>query len=352
MKRWKLWIFGVLAVAGTAGGVVYAVAVAPGAKTKFEAAVLFFTAAAAVTGFLGLIVSWLSYRLEAGRVPKPDLAIVSDGELVRRWDLEIELLDPEPDVAAEVQQERQRLEAVIERMRQPAKSAPTTLAAAVLGSAWTAGQVSDEAITNYQKEVDEYLERYEEYLKERHLAEAFWARSRELVFAFTNERAGVPAEGFRAVIHIPTDDDLHVIERPEAPDLGDPPKAPPPPRPQSLFDFGGLVPPSLYRMPDLDRSLGALRDITPPGNVSPPTIRPGSTIVEFSVTEVLHNLHDDTRDHPLVLLFNRSGTWTVSYEVHARNLPQPKSGTLTLVVSLRDGDGGSSANKKGEAREG
>ncbi len=97
MKRWKLWIFGVLAVAGTAGGVVYAVAVAPGAKTKFEAAVLFFTAAAAVTGFLGLIVSWLSYRLEAGRVPKPDLAIVSDGELVRRWDLEIELLDPEPD---------------------------------------------------------------------------------------------------------------------------------------------------------------------------------------------------------------------------------------------------------------
>src|SRR6266498_3463012 len=88
MNRLKLWIFGVLAVAGTAGGVAYAVAVAPGAKTKFEAALLFFTAAAAVTGFLGLIVSWLSYRLEAGRVPKPDLAIVSGGELVRRWDLE------------------------------------------------------------------------------------------------------------------------------------------------------------------------------------------------------------------------------------------------------------------------
>jgi hypothetical protein len=103
---------------------------------------------------------------------------------------------------------------------------------------------------------------------------------------------------------------------------------------------------------DDNTGLGAPRDITPQGNVSPPTIRPGSTIVEFSVTEVLHNLDDDTRDHALVLLFNRSGTWTVPYQVHARNLRQPKSGALTMVVPLRDGDGGSSADKKGEALEG
>src|SRR6266498_4800816 len=119
MNRLKLWIFGVLAVAGTAGGVAYAVAVAPGAKTKFEAALLFFTAAAAVTGFLGLIVSWLRYRLEAGRVPKPDLAIVTDGKLVHRWDIQIELLDPEADVSSEVQRQRQRLSEEIERLRQP-----------------------------------------------------------------------------------------------------------------------------------------------------------------------------------------------------------------------------------------
>jgi len=105
-------------------------------------------------------------------------------------------------------------------------------------------------------------------------------------------------------------------------------------------------------MPDLSRPLGALRDIRPPGNVSPPTIRPGSTIVEFSVTEVMHNLHDDTRDDPLVLLFNRPGTWTVPYQVHARNLPQPKSGMLTLVVSLREGNGDAREGLNDEVPEG
>ncbi len=336
MKRLKLVVFGLLATAGTATSVVYALAVAPGAKTKFEEATLFFAAAAAVTGFLGLIVSWLNYRLEAGRVPKPDLAIVTDGKLVHRWDIQIELLDPEADVSSEVQRQRQRLSEEIERLRQPPASTATSLAAAVLGGAFGSKQVSEEAIADYRKEVEDYLRRYEEYLRDRRVTDVFWARSRELVFAFTNERAGVPAEGVRAVIHIPTDDDLHVVEMDDVPETRNPPEVPSPPHPPSFLDLPGLMPPNLYRMPDLSQSLGALRNIKPPGNVSPPTIRPGSTIVEFSVTEVLHNLHDDTRDHPLVLLFNRPGTWTASYQVHARNLPQPKSGMLTLIVSARE----------------
>jgi hypothetical protein len=173
MKRWKLWIFGVLALAGTIGAVLYAIAVAPGAKTNFEAAVLIFFAAAALTGFLGLVVSWLSYRLESGRVPRPDLGIVSDGKLVRRWELEIELLNPEPDVSAETEKERRRLEAVIEKYEHPARPAPTSLAAVVLGSAFTASEVSDEAIADYRKDVEEYLGRYEEYLRQGHLVETF-----------------------------------------------------------------------------------------------------------------------------------------------------------------------------------
>ncbi len=53
------------------------------------------------------------------------------------------------------------------------------------------------------------------------------------------------------------------------------------------------------------------------------------------IKEVLHNLYDDSRDSPLVLLFNRSGTWTMPYEVHARNLPRPKKGILTLSVGVQ-----------------
>ncbi len=45
-----------------------------------------------------------------------------------------------------MQKEHDRLVAVIESLQQPAKSPPTMLAAAVLGTAWTGGRVSDEAI--------------------------------------------------------------------------------------------------------------------------------------------------------------------------------------------------------------
>jgi hypothetical protein len=237
---------------------------------------LVFTAAAAVTGYLGVLIGWLSYRLEAGRVPKPDLAIVSEGDLVRHWYIEIELLDPEPEVSSETQNERERMEGVIERLK-PSADTAATRGAALMGP-WVK-HVSEGAIAEYRKEVEEYLGEYQAYLKDRHLAETFWARSRRLVFAFTNERAGVPAEGVRAIIRLQTDDDLHLFEE--------------------------------------------------------------SDIPEFSVKEVLHNLYEDTRDHPLVLLFNRAGTWIVPYEVHARNLPKPKSGTLTLTVRVGEAEANS-----------
>src|SRR5437016_5850931 len=102
MSRFKLLTFAGLAIAGTAGAILYAVAVAPAATTRLEAALLFFTAAAAVTGYLGVLIGWLSYRLEAGRVPRPDLAIVSEGDLVRNWTIEIEFLDPERDVSEDI----------------------------------------------------------------------------------------------------------------------------------------------------------------------------------------------------------------------------------------------------------
>jgi len=338
VHHWRLWLFGLLAVAGTAGAVLYAVAVAPGAKTKLEAAILFFTAAAAVTGYLGVLVGWLSYRLEAGRVPKPDLAIVTEGQLVRRWDLEIELLEPEPDVSSEVRKERDRMKSVIAKLKRSAAQ-PGSPTAAALVSSWMLKQIDDDDIAGYRKAVEEYLGEYESHLKDRYLAEAFWARSRQLVFAFTNERAGVPAEGVRAVIRIPTDEDLHVLKPSDIPEIGEAPTAPQPPRPRSLLEFSPILAASLFRPPNLDESLGALRSVQPQGNVSPPTIRQGSTIVEFSVKEILHNLYEDTRDHPLVLLFNRAGTWTVSYEVHARNLPQPTIGKLILAVRVRGGEG-------------
>jgi len=322
----------VLAAAGTVSAVLYAFGVAPGAKTRFEAAILVFTAAAAITGYLGVLVGWLSYRLEAGKIPRPDLAIVSEGNLVHHWDIEIELLDPEPDAAADLRTERERMESVIANLR-PADPA-SKRAAAIMGP-WIE-QVSETDVATYRKEVDGYLGEYEEYLRKRHLASAFWARSRRLVFAFTNERAGVPAEGVRTIIHVPTDEDMRLIAESDIPEVEDAPRRPTPPRARSLFDFAPILPTTLLRTPTLAESLGALRDVEPQGNVSPPVIREGSTVVEFSVKEILHNLYEDSRDYLLVLFFNRAGVWTIPYEVHARNLPAPKGGRLTVTVRVRE----------------
>lgn len=335
MRRWKLWLFGGLAVVGTVAAVLYAVAAAPGAKTKLDIAILVFTAAAAVTGFLGLVVAWLSYSLETGRIPKPDLAIVAGGELVRDWHVEIDLLDPDAGVADALREEHDRMEEVIGKLRPPNTPATT---AALISNSFMFKEVSEKDIVDYRKEVAKYLREYEAFLKHRRAIEVLRARSAQMVLAFTNERAGMPAEGVRAVIQFPTDDSFRVWDPSDIPEPPEARNPPTPPRRRSFFEYPSITLPSLIDLPGIDRSLGSLRNVQPQGNVSPPTIREGSTIVEFSVKEVLHNLHEDTRDHPLVLQFNRAGSWTVPYELHARNLPQPRSGMLTLQVSVREGD--------------
>ena len=339
MARWKLWVYGVLAVTGTAAVIVYALSIAPEAKTRLDVALLLFTAAAAVTGYLGILISWTELRLEAGRVPKPDLAIVQEGQLVKLWEVEIELLPPDPDVSAEVAEERSKLERLIGQVEKlPAKTGGL---AASLAAAWAFGGVNADDIADYRKRIEEYLREYEGYVKEQRLFEAFRVRSKQVILAFTNERAGVPAEGLRAILRVPTGDDLHLLSPSDLPEEPTAPTRPKHPRPPSI-----LAPPFVLPrpfLPSLDQTLGALRDIRPQGNVSPPIIRPGSTIIEFSVNEVLHNLHEDSRDHPIILLFNQAGSWTVPYEIHARNLPAPQRGALSIVARLKEEQAGSNA---------
>jgi hypothetical protein len=334
---------------GTVAVILYALAVAPEARTSLDLAILVFTGAAALTGYLGIIVGWLSYRLEAGKVPKPGLAIIDRGRLVARWEVEIELLPPDPDVSAEVAAERTKLERSIATLEESteAKQPP---AGSGLFSSWAVREVNAEDIANYRKRVETYLRKYERYIKERRLREVFWARSKQVVFAFTNERAGVPVEGLRAIIRVPTDNDLHVLPASDIPEDLEAPTPPALPQRRSILDLGMPAAFSVFP-PSLERTLGTLRDVRPQGNVSPPTIRPGSTVIEFSVKEVLHNLHEDTREDPLILLFNRAGIWKVPFELHARNLPAPIRGELVLEARVKPPDLRSSAAPEPEDSE-
>jgi hypothetical protein len=159
------------------------------------------------------------------------------------------------------------------------------------------------------------------------------ARSCEVIFAFTNDRAGVPADGVRAIIHVP--DGVRACERSDVPEDPGMPGRPKPPRAQSMFDtiagisrgldFGPLMP-SFRSVPIVGRAR----------NVSAPTIRSGSsTEIEFTVGEILHNLKADSRENPVVFVFPRAGGWTIPYEVHARNLPNPKRGELTITTTVK-----------------
>lgn len=339
MARWKLWVYGVVAVTGTAAVIVYALSIAPETKTRLDVALLLFTAAAAVTGYLGILIRLDRATPGSGASTKTRSCHRARGPARQAVGGRDRAAPPDPDVPAEVAEEWSKLERLIGQVEKlPAKTGGL---AASLAAAWAFGGVNADDIADYRKRIEEYLREYEGYVKEQRLFGAFRVRSKQVILAFTNERAGVPAEGLRAILRVATGDDLHLLSPSDLPEEPTAPTRPKHPRPPSI-----LAPPFVLPrpfLPSLDQTLGALRDIRPQGNVSPPIIRPGSTIIEFSVNEVLHNLHEDSRDHPIILLFNQAGSWTVPYEIHARNLPAPQRGALSIVARLKEEQAGSNA---------
>lgn len=113
MKRARTVTFAILAIAGTTALVLTAIAVVGDARTSFDLAVLGFTAVAAIVGWLGLLISWLTYLLEAGKVPKPDLGFLQDGKSVKRLRTELEVQQADTDFTNEIQTERERLLALV-----------------------------------------------------------------------------------------------------------------------------------------------------------------------------------------------------------------------------------------------
>lgn len=325
--RLKVLAPALLAAAGTVAAILYAARVASNAKTDFDVAILVFACAAALTGYLGLLVAWLGYRLEVGRVPKPDLAFLEDGAATKRMDFEIELLPPkdEGEVAAQLTRETEEMEEWVAKVEQPRANRPSNPFAALA----LVTEISDEDVARFRGEIREYLKSYEKYLRVKRAFDAVMARSREVIFAFTNDRAGAPAEGVRIIIQAP--DDVRVLKRSDVPEEPEVPVRPKPPRAHSIFDTIA----ALDRAP-LTPFYPAMRAMpVPAGNVSGPTIRSGSTEIEFTVGEVLHNLREDTGDSPLMFIFARPDTWVIRYEMHARNLPSPKRGELTIRTRVK-----------------
>lgn len=318
MSKSKIIFFVVLAAAGTGAMVLYAARVFPAAPSSFQLAILIFTGIAAVVGFLGLLVSYLTYRIEAGRVPKPDIAIrLPDGSWSRSLSLDaafIESSEAFDDLVAERKSE----------LDEAAKVArPHPLVGDVISASF---QYDGE---RYQRDVERHIRRYREYLELKELWDNFWRRSYVTVVGFTNDKAGVPASGIKVAVHFPEDDEgMRILRLADLPEQPGEPERPAPPKPDTTFGLGGF---NLSRftptVPRID-----FPNISPPGNVSGPEIGRGSVLVSYTVQELLHNTLETTEEDPIVVSFLRPGEWTIPYEVHARNLPVPKKSTFMIEV--------------------
>jgi hypothetical protein len=328
MNRAKIWLFGGLAAAGTVVIVLVAAGVVGEAKTSLDVAVLAFTGLAAAIGWLGLIVSWLTYQLEAGRVPRPDVRIIDEGSLTSHWTVHLMRVAPAEDTAGILEREREELARAKEVSRRP--KAKGSLADLVGASSFLFPAPSEDDLRRYDERVEEYIPRLERFLIEKRSYDEFWSISRPLLLAFTNDKGGAPADGVLIRLHFPDKKEglvVHdVIGVPDKPPQ--PPARPAPPKGSSLLDQF-LVQPMSF--PDfIGRGLGSIEPIAPPGNVSGPDFEEGSVLVKYTVAQILHNVPEDNRDESLLVSFMKPGTWEIPYEVHARNLQAHRTGLLRI----------------------
>lgn len=321
MTRQKMFLFLALGIAGAGAMVVYGASVLPAAPSPFQLAVLVFTGIAAVVGFLGLIVSFVTLRMEAGRVPRPDVAIRgSGGTWSKTLSLDAAFIEPATEFPGEID-ERQRSLEHASRVEQP-----HPLVASFIASNFQ----SD--LGRYERDVENHLKQFQEHLEMKSIWDSFWRRSYVAVFALTNDKAGVPASGIKMSIHFPEEEEgIRIFRLEDLPDRPVEPNRPTPPRPAGVLGYDFRIP---NFAPPISRS--NFPDLRPPGNVSGPEIGKGSVLVSYTVQELLHNTIETTEDDPVVISFLQPGKWTVPYEVHARNLPTPKKGTLTIEVIESD----------------
>jgi hypothetical protein len=323
MARWKTWLFGSLGTLGTLLLVLYAASVVRFANTPLQLALLVFTAFAAGLGWLGLLVSWLTYRLEAGRVPRPDVRIMDGDSMLTEWKVQLQRYEPAESIESLVSEEREHQS----RRANAARASGNTRF-----SAFYVNQPTNEDWQEYANHVEAYLGEYEEYVKAIRWRDIFRSISRALFLVFTNDRGGAPANGVLVRLHFPEGEGLRILEQEEVPDEIEKPGAPSPPSPRSpmldLASFAGGIRP-ISPMP-----YGPLPDVSPPSNVSRPSFGKGSIRVQYEIEEILHNVLEDNKEYPLIVVFEKSGRWVVPYEVHARNLQIPRKGKLVIEAAF------------------
>jgi len=190
--------------------------------------------------------------------------------------------------------------------------------------------VTNSQIDEYYRNVDDFLERYREYLVDISLARVFPHRSILLNLVLMNE-GSIPAQNVEIRLDVEGSSKV-LLQVPEAPPYE--PSPPAKPEPRSLFDFGAY-----------DRNLlsylghgihGNNIDLGPPWEEwTREEDSSGLSWYEYGIKKIQHHRSRDME--PLYLYLNECDkfpvTVSVKYEVTADNLVDMLTGDLTVIVN-------------------
>jgi hypothetical protein len=344
-KRGLVWLIVLLLILAIAGATAYLVAGA--GSNAVSDATLGFTVIAALGALAGaaLILAGNAANVAQQRALAADvkrLAELSESSLD-----EARAQKPEPSVqfrlkdglASEVRWPRQRdsrsidIDTIIESetkrtlatLPTPKNTPQVTEIERLLGSATLAmigaGPLTDQERRDFQARVDDYVSELKKWLNNY----ATWREQVGLVFSgnlqFDN-RGRVPARDIHAYLDFPSE--FVAVE--EFPQLSSVPERPVFKRRtwQDMFSvpaFSGFYPAI---------GLGANSIVGRP-NVRGPRYRKESRRVEYTIDKLIHGL-PELSDDPVLFRIEKDGTYRVSWEIHAENLPEPTRGELTVHV--------------------
>ena len=344
---WLIVLLLILAVAGATADLVAGVG-----SNAVSDATLGFTVIAALGALAGaaLILAGNAANVAQQRALAADVKRLA--ELTESSLDEARAQKPEPSVqfrlkdglASEVRWPRQRdtrsidIDSIIESERKrtlatlptPKNNPQVAEIERLLGSATLAmmgaGPVTAQERADFQARVDEYVSGLKKWLNDY----ATWREQVGLVFTgnwqFDN-RGRVPARDIHAYLDFPSE--FVAVE--EFPQLSNVPERPVFKRRtwQDIFSvpaFSGFYP----AIP-----LGANSIVGRP-NVRGPRYRKESQSkesqrVEYTIDKLIHGL-SELSDDPVLFRIEKDGTYRVSWEIHAENLPEPTRGDLTVQV--------------------
>jgi hypothetical protein len=183
----------------------------------------------------------------------------------------------------------------------------------------------------FEQEIPEYLTAYREYLEKRNAHQVHTAWMVKLQCIVVND-GHAPAEGVHLLVHVPDGPDVFseqmVSHSPK------PPKRPTPPQTTAERMLRGFQ----FGLPaDMLRSFDYLRDIPRVGAESrePLIKKTNSYVIEHERNEIKHGF--ETTFEPFYCAFLSQDdvkSFSMQYEIHARNLAEPVDGELHLILQV------------------